>query len=177
MKLNILEFIPDQINNIPVKTSSNGDFIEISRKGTGSPKPITVKKEIEMNDFFMEVIGLYFGDGLNTRKGTGNRRTAFANSNYELQLQWINFLERTGLKKEALFAQLSIGKNHQYKNKEILEYWINKTNLPSNVFSKISNNKEISCQEGILSLEFNSIICKQPPIRDWGHFCLGCKAA
>ena len=161
MKLNTLEFIPKQINNKSVKISPNGDFLEVSRKGTGSPKPIAIRKEIEINDHFMEIIGLYWGDGLNTRRGTGNRRTAFANSNYHLQLQWIDFLEYMGLKKEDLFAQLSIGKNHQHKNEDILKFWIDKTNLPKKIFSKISNQKEISCAEGILSLEFNSIIFRQ----------------
>jgi len=158
MKLNVLEFTPKKINDISVKISPKCDFIEISRKGGRYTKSIIIRKEIEINDFFMEIIGLYFGDGLNTRKGSGNRRTAFTNSNYKLQLHWIDFLEYMGFRKEDLFAQLSIGKNYQHKNKEILGDWINKTKLPPMIFSHISNNREVTSEAGVLSLEFNSII-------------------
>lgn len=161
MKLNILRFVPNQINNKLLQISHQDNFLGVSMQGTGSPKSIIIRKEIDVNNFFMEIVGLYFGDGLNTRKGTGSRRTAFANSNHHLQIYWINFLECIGLKKKDLFAQVSVGKNHQHRNNEALEYWLTKTKLPRAIFSRVSNCKEKSLPQGVLSLEFNSIIFRK----------------
>lgn len=118
-------------------------------------KVLRINKEIILDGFLFEIVGLYFGDGLNTRSYSGIRRTAFANSNYKLHQYWIKFLSRFGIKKRELFAQISTHK-HADEGK-VLEYWIKKTHIPKNSFARVSKSKERCSGFGVLSTEFNSI--------------------
>ena len=156
--MNLINFIPKKINNKEINIINLNNKLIISAKGTGSPKQLTLENEIKINNFLFEVIGLYFGDGLNTKNHSGNRRVAFANSNYKLHEYWLRFLEYFGINKNQLFAQIGIGQNI---NKEtVLNYWLTKTKIPKDRFARVSKCKDKSCKEGVLSIEFNSVIFK-----------------
>lgn len=159
--MNLINFIPKKIGKKEIIVTKLKDKIVINARGTGSPKQLNLNKEIEINDFLFEVIGLYFGDGLNTRNHTGNRRVAFANSNYELHLHWLKFLDLFGIKKEELFVQFSVGKNVSENKENILKYWNNITGIPKENFANISNYKRKTNDYGVLSIEFNSIIFRK----------------
>ncbi len=104
--MNLINFIPKKIGKKEIIVTKLNDKLVVSAKGTGSPKQLVLNKEIEINDFLFELIGLYSGDGLNTKNHTGNRRVAFANSNYKLHLHWLKFLELFGIKKKNFLSSL-----------------------------------------------------------------------
>lgn len=154
--MNLINFIPNRIGNKNIKIKELPNKLIISAKGTGSPKQVILNKKIKISPFIFEIIGLYFGDGLNTRNHSAYCRTAFANSNYKLHEYWLKFLESFGINKNQLFAQISIGKN--IDEKSVLNYWLIKTSIPRERFAKVSKCKDKSCKEGVLSIEFNSVI-------------------
>lgn len=157
--MNLINFIPKKINNKEINTKKLNNKLIITAKGTGSPKQLILNNEINIDNFLFEIIGLYFGDGLNTRNHSGNRRVAFANSNYKLHDYWLRFLDSFGIRKNQLFAQTQCGKN--VDEKFVLNYWLNKTKIPKERFAKINRCKKKSCKEGIVSIEFNSIIFRK----------------
>lgn len=158
--MNLINFIPKKINNSEVIVKELNQKIVINTKGRGRPtKEIILNKETEIDNFLFEIIGLYFGDGLNTRKHTGNRRVSFANSKHELHEYWLRFLKSFGINRDQLYYQLGVGAN---VNKEgVLEYWAEKLNIPKEHFAKVSANKPKTIKEGVLSIDFNSIIFRK----------------
>ena len=159
MEMNLLSFIPEKIGDKTINVERLDNKIFVYAKGRVSIKRLNLNTTITFDDFFFEVIGLYYGDGLNTRAHTGNRRTAFANSNYILHLHWLSFLKSVGLEKEELFGQISIDKDNIRNN--VLDYWHNHTGIPKENFSKISFCKKRCSGYGVLSLEFNSILFRK----------------
>ena len=108
-RLKIKNFIPQYIGKNPLHIKENKHHVTVYYKTSGHPKPITLKKEVLLDKYFFETIGLYYGDGINTRKGTGNKQTGLANSCPELHKEWIKFLRMLGINKSDLRAKIQIG--------------------------------------------------------------------
>lgn len=162
-KLKLVKFIPSIIgkNRVNIASKENEEMI-VSYKSNGNPKEVTFKKEIELNDFFFEIIGLYYGDGINSRKGTGKTQTGLANSNPELHNYWIQFCEALGTNRSELRAKISVGEYTNFDEKEVLNYWKSKTILSeANFIPTISIKKAInSKKQGLLLTAYNSRIFK-----------------
>ena len=161
----MINFVPNSIKHREVFVKEEGNFIEIKCNKIRPPRPIKIKKKLILDDKFFEIIGLYFGDGINIRNESGERRVGLANSCLKLQKIWIYFLENLGIGKDKLYAQIQIGKNIDLPSHQIFNYWVGKTQIPFQRFCKKINVKEVNTKKfGLLAANFNNGIFR--PIFD-----------
>lgn len=104
IKLN--NFVPFKLDHRDIFIKKEQNYLVLSCNKIKPPRPIKIKKEIKIDESFLEVIGLYFGDGANALSGSGNRRVALANTNFVLHNHWIKFLKKFGITKNKLYIQI-----------------------------------------------------------------------
>ena len=90
--LNLINFVSRKLDHRNVFVSEEGKYLLISCDKIRPPRPIRIKKKINLDSNFLEVIGLYFGDGANSKSGSGNRRIALANNCLVLVLVFQNVI-------------------------------------------------------------------------------------
>jgi len=132
------------------------------RKGK-RPSSLRMSCYIDINENFFEVMGLYFGDGLKSISGSGSRQIFFANTEPELHIKWINFLEKIDVSRHLMKNQIQIGeKNGKFNESKVINYWVNNLNLQKENFNKISIKKgKRSKPNGILTIAFYNKIFSQ----------------
>jgi hypothetical protein len=162
MILKIKQFIPKKLDHRDVFVKDVNGFLEIRCNKVRPPKPIMIKKRIKLDESFFEVIGLYFGDGVNSRKGSGNRRVALANTCPKLHNVWLSFLEKFGIDRKQTYAQIQIGTNFKTTDSKLFRYWSKKTKIPLDSFCKKINVKEVKTKKyGVLVSNFNSYLFRK----------------
>jgi len=162
MKFNISKFIPKILDNrdVFVECKDNNVFIKCNK--IRPPRPIELKFYIDINSSFMEIIGLYFGDGNNKPSGSAGRRVALANSCPYLHKIWIDFLEKFNIDRTKLNVQTQIGFNNSKFDEDILSYWSCKLDLPLSCFTrKVSIKKCNSTYWGLAVVNFNNKIFRK----------------
>ncbi|MBU1245456.1 MAG: hypothetical protein KKH88_01565 [Nanoarchaeota archaeon] len=157
--LNLVDFIPRKLGHRDVFVSEKGEYLLINCNKVRPPRPIKIKKKIVLDSNFLEVIGLYFGDGANSKSGSGNRRIALANSCVDLHRKFLNFLFKFGVEKTSFRAQMQIGKNIKISKEELIDYWSESLDLPKECFQEKIGIKDAKTKEkGLLVLNYNSKI-------------------
>ncbi len=156
--LKIKNFIPESIKGNQIYIKEKKDYLIVSYQTNGAPKPITLNKEIILDKSFFEIIGLYYGDGINTRKGTGIFQTGLSNSCPELHKKWIKFLQNLGINKSGLRAKIQLGGYNKIQKSRLFDYWIKSTNLSrKNIIPNISLKRDVTTKEyGLLNINYNS---------------------
>ncbi len=156
MKINLLKFIPKKLEHRDILIQKDNNFIIVKCNKINPPRPLKLKSFIKINLFFMEIMGLYFGDGLNSRNPRSNRSVNFCNNCFELHQLWIKFLENFMLNKDQLRAQIQVGINNDLKNNELLDYWSLNTGIKKQNFQGISIKKNKAKRYGLLVVNFNN---------------------
>lgn len=123
-----------------------------NKKGR-NPKPIILTRFLKLDKNFYEIIGMYFGDGLKSLSGSGNRQIYFANTEWNLHKAWVDFLNKFDISKNELHYQIQIGeRNEKFDKDKIKKYWSDKLNLPLENFNKVSIKKNKRTKQNVVLL-------------------------
>lgn len=157
MELDINQFIPERLDHRDIIVQKEQGFVVVNANKIRPPRPIRLKSFIKIDSRFIEVIGLYFGDGLNSRTGSAKYRINFCNNCLELHRLWIKFLEKFGLNKSQLYAQIQTGPDKTISEDEIFDYWCSGTGLSREIFQNKISIKEINVKRyGLMVLNFHN---------------------
>jgi len=122
--------------------------------GGSDPKPFILPKSIELNEEFVEVVGLYLGDGKTTKKDT--QHLDFSSKDHDI----ISFMLKFFISKFLVgLTNMTITIKHKIGNKEeILEKWSELLNIPKLKFKifHVSRNKYDT-----VSIQINSTIFRK----------------
>ncbi|OGI12064.1 hypothetical protein A3K64_01840 [Candidatus Micrarchaeota archaeon RBG_16_36_9] len=147
------------VDKYSVKFTGKNKIKIYIKKGKGrKPKEIILNRFIEVGELFVEVIGLYYGDGLKSLKGSGNRQVYFSNTCTELHNMWIKFLGDFGIRKDNLFVQVVKGFNITSNDCDIITRWSEKLDMKSCRFRKIKITQKRTKPYGYALVIFQSII-------------------
>jgi len=176
--LDVTAFVPKQLEKLDLKVIPKDNKIEIVpvsnslHKGR-LPYSIELNRYIFSNEKFYEVMGMYFGDGLKSLSGSGDRQIFFANTEVALHSKWIDFLEGLGVHRSKLKYQIQIGeKNGAFDETKVKNYWVKNLNVPKENFNKINiKKKKRTKPNGVLVIAFYSKIFSQI-FRNIYKYCL-----
>jgi len=162
MEVDILKFVPKRIDHRDIFVEFTGDLYKLNCNKIRPPSPIKLRKKIKINKNLLEIVGLYFGDGANSKSGSGNRRVALANSCVYLQRFWIQFLNDLGIKKEQLYFQIQVGNNNLFSDAELLSYWKNNLDVDKRRFCNISVKKDTKTIDyGLIVVNFHNKLFRE----------------
>lgn len=157
MIVNLKEFIPNKLDYRDIFIKEEGKYLIISCNKIKPPRRVRLKNKINIDKSFLEIIGLYFGDGGNSLSGSGNRKVTLINTNFILHKYWIQFLNNFGINKNQLYIQIQKGFNSHLSDTNFIDYWSNKLNLPKDRFCKTLSVKPFNCVKyGNLVISYHS---------------------
>lgn len=148
---------------IPVK-NHKGSLIKLLEHNNkmylfkpSSEKVVAIKRFVDYYNF-LEILGLYQGEGLRSIKHC--RKLQFANNKEEIVNKFLDFFEEIGLPRNSWKAFISLTGYVDKERKEYaLNYWSNKIKIPKDNFRKGSNTKtygKMHNKEGTVAVVFDS---------------------
>tara|TARA_Y100000310_G_C20643080_1_gene795042 strand:+ start:777 stop:1928 length:1152 start_codon:yes stop_codon:yes gene_type:complete len=150
MKININNLIPKGWNIV-----NKGNKIKVSyqvKKGN-SPKPIEFPKNIEIDEKFMEGLGLFLGDGDLNRKEKNHLN--YVSKDKDIAKHALNFLQsKFNLKEENISFHIQYNK----ENKKMKEEWASFLDIsPNKITTRFSERHRNEC----IQIQVNSVIFRK----------------
>ncbi len=139
MKLDLFKFTPNRVGNTAIEKRVNKSHLNLIFKFKDNQKSKLKLRRFVNQNIFMFGLGLFAGEGSKKLLQGNPNFVEFINSEPNLILLFLDFLNELGFGRERLKARVQIScksSETNHKIKESTKFWISLTGIPEKNFVK-----------------------------------------